>query len=97
MTVLPIGSRPLAGTSVEELLRMAGEFDAMALSAATPDAKQALARLAASLRVFAATRASRCGPADLAIPPPPESGLTPLSLLITDEPAIRVVIEASTS
>jgi hypothetical protein len=48
---------------------MAGEFDAMASRAATPDAKQALARLAARLRVFAATGASRRGAADLATPP----------------------------
>jgi hypothetical protein len=69
VTVSPIGSPPLAETSVEELLRMAGEFDAMARGAATLEARQALARLAARLRVLAATGASRRDATDLPTPP----------------------------
>jgi hypothetical protein len=41
---------PLGQRSVEEILRMADEFDGMAATAVTPDGKQALARLATRLR-----------------------------------------------
>ena len=50
--------KSLAENTVEELLQMADEFDAMAARASTQDAKQALERLGARFRIFAAGRAS---------------------------------------
>ncbi len=55
--------KSLIENTVEELLQMADEFDAMAATASTQDARQALRRLAARFRIFAAGRvASRRGP-----------------------------------
>ena len=51
--------KSLAENTVEELLQMADEFDAMAARASTQDARHALARLGARFRIFAAGRASR--------------------------------------
>jgi hypothetical protein len=56
VTDLIAGKRTLASNTVEELLQMADEFDAMAARAATPDARQALERVATRFRIFAAAR-----------------------------------------
>lgn len=51
--------KSLVENTVEELLGIADEFDTLAASAATPDAKEALDKLATRFRIFAAGRASR--------------------------------------
>ena len=51
--------KSLTENTVEELLQMADEFDAMAARASTQDAKHALERLAARFRIYAAERARR--------------------------------------
>jgi hypothetical protein len=58
VTGLPFDRNPLGEGSVEELLQMAGEFDTMAARASTQSAKQALEKLAARFRIFAAGRAA---------------------------------------
>jgi len=51
--------KSLAESTVEELLQIADEFDAMAARASTQDARHALERLGARFRIFAAGRAAR--------------------------------------
>ena len=58
MTGTPFDKRPIGERTVDELLRMATEFEIMAASAVTRGGKQALERLAARLRTFAAMRAT---------------------------------------
>jgi len=53
-----IERKSLVGNTIEQLLQMADEFDAMAAGAATSDAKQALLSLGARFRVFASSRAA---------------------------------------
>jgi hypothetical protein len=58
VTGTPFDSNPIGERTVDELLRMATEFDLMAASAATLGGKQALEGLAARLRTFAVMRAT---------------------------------------
>ena len=58
MANLTFERRSLAENTVEELLQMADEFDAMATRASTQDARRALERLGARFRIFAAGRAA---------------------------------------
>jgi hypothetical protein len=63
--------------TIEELLQMSDEFDAMAARAATRDAEQALRRLATRFRIFAASRAASHPSRTLAAPgkPAPRAGI----------------------
>ncbi len=51
--------KSLGGCTIEELLQIADEFDAMAARTPTQDAGEALGRLATRFRIYAAERATR--------------------------------------
>jgi hypothetical protein len=69
VTDLRFDGKPLGEESVEQLLHMADEIGALAATAITKDAKQALERLAARFRVFAASRATVRAPSGPAVKP----------------------------
>ena len=77
MTSVLFDGKPLGEPSVEKLLHMADEIDAMAAVAITQGAKQALERLATRFRVFAANHATASseGPVAMAGAPAPSTGL----------------------
>ena len=69
--------KSLRENTIEELLQMSDELDAMATRAATRDAEQALRRLATRFRIFAASRAASHPSRTLAAPgkPAPRAGI----------------------
>jgi hypothetical protein len=78
VTSVLFDGKPLGEPSVEKLLHMADEIDAMAAVAMTQGAKQALERLAARFRIFAANHATASlseGPVAMAGAPAPSTGL----------------------
>ena len=77
MAGLSLEKKSLGDNTVQELLQMADEFDAMAAVASIPDATQALGRLAARFRVFASGWAASQLDGGLAAPgkPAPRNGI----------------------
>jgi hypothetical protein len=76
VTDLSLERKSLGVNTIEELLQISDEFDAMAARAATRDAEQALRRLATRFRIFAASRAASHPSRTLAAPgePAPPAG-----------------------